>query len=79
MTRAEVAQQIVDSAARCAGENPSALIALSDARDLLAEGDDVSAVRRALKSLMYSVGVGAQAHREACLAWLQVREPELQS
>ena len=71
----ESAEGVLRIAREFVGLVPSAQIALKDADANMAAGDYVAAVRRALKSLMYSCGVGSEPHRRACQLWLRTIDP----
>jgi hypothetical protein len=57
MTAANTTLRILELAERHAGRNPSAAMALSDARINFVTGDYRNAGRRAVASLKHSVGI----------------------
>ena len=69
MSTIENAQKAIDLAKKQAGTHSSAVLALSDAESLAAQGKYADAINRAATSLAHSVGVFSQSYAQ-CRALL---------
>jgi hypothetical protein len=65
MTATTAALAAIEIAERHAARSPSAALCLADARVCLAVGEDRYALRRAVKSLAYSVGMEHADYQQA--------------
>jgi len=75
MNNATSLAALIDRATKCAAANTgaamhsSALVCLDDARELAADGDSISAARRALKAIAYSAGIFHADYRSALASY----------